>query len=218
MLNNPSTPKILRGAFVAFYPKSSQPRTIVFQINPESIKRNLLPPQPKKKFSELKGVRERISFVLSVDENMGDDYFVKNEEGISYGVLPFLSAIELLVYPAVVSNDDVSTSSGSLGFISRIFRKVNNMVSIFRKNRNNALPFVSLLFGAQRIIPVKIQSIKIIEQAFDSTLQPIRASVKIEMDALTEQESNRHPTIKEMYKNYQSLKVILANSNNHPGF
>lgn len=213
MPNNPSTPKIIRGAFVAFYSKSSQPRTIVFQINPESIKRNLLPPQQKKKFSELKGVRERISFVLSVDENMGDDYFVKNEEGISYGVLPFLSAIELLVYPAVVINDEVSTSSGSLGFIDRIFSRVN----IFRRNRNNALPFVSLLFGAQRIIPVKIQSIKIIEQAFDNTLQPIRASVKIEMDALTEQESNRHPTIKEMYKNYQNLKVILANSNNHPG-
>lgn len=205
MLNNPSTSKVLRGAFVAFYPKSSQPRTIVFQINPESIKRNLLPPQPKKKFSELKGVRERISFVLSVDENMGDDYFVKNEEGVSYGVLPFLSAIELLVYPA-----DVSTSSGSMGFISRIFRSIN----IFRNNRSNALPFVSLLFGAQRIIPVRIQSIKIMEQAFDSKLQPIRASVKIEMEVLTEPESNRHPTIKEMYKNYQGLKVKLANSNN----
>ena len=218
MLDNPSTPKKLSGAFLAFYPKSYQPRTIAFQINPESIKRNLLPPQPNKIFSKLDGVRERISFVLSVDKNMGDDFFVKNEEGVSYGVLPFLSAIELLVYPAVSSNDEVSTSSGSLAIISWVYRKVINMVSVFRKKRNTTLPFVSLLFGEQRIIPVKIQSIKINEQAFDNTLQPIRASIEIEMDVLTEQESNHHLTIKEMYKNYRNLKVILANSNNHPGF
>ncbi len=216
MLNNPSTAKILRGAFVAFYSKNSQPRTIVFQINPESIKRILRPSQPTKKFSKLRPVREHISFVLSVDENLGDDYFVKNEGSISYGVLPFLSAIELLVYPAVASSEEASTLPGNPGFIKRVFSKITSTISTSRNNRSSPLPFVSFLFGEKRAIPVKILSIQIIEQAFDNRLQPIRASIKIEMDVLTEQESNRHPTIKEMYKNYQSLKVILANSNNQP--
>lgn len=205
MSNSQSSPKTLKGAFVVFYPQSTHPKTIAFQLNPDSIKRNILPPQPKKRSSGIGDVSERISFVLSVDEQLGDEFFVQNEAGVSHGVLPFLSAIELLVYPTDVSNEG-PTFSESKG----VFGKVNYAVNIFRIKRSNALPFVSLLFGEQRIIPVKIQSIQIIEQAFDSTLQPIRASVEIVMDALTELESKRHPAIKEMYKNYQRLKVMLA--------
>lgn len=206
MSYSPLPPKILKGAFVVFYPQSTLPKTIAFQVNPDSIKRNILPPQSKTRFSEPGNARERISFVLSVDTNLGDEFFVQNEAGVSHGVLPFLSSIELLVCPTDVSNER-STFSESKG----VFGKVNYVVNLFRINRRNALPFVSLLFGERRIIPVKIQSIQIIEQAFDSTLQPIRASVEIVMDALTERESKHHPTIKEMYKNYQRLKVMLSN-------
>lgn len=205
MSNSSLPPKILKGAFVVFYPQSTLPKTIAFQVNPDSIKRNILPPQSKTRFSEPVNARERISFVLSVDKNLGDEFFEQNEAGVSHGVLPFLSAIELLVCPTDVSNER-STFSESKG----IFGKVNYVVNIFRIDRRNTLPYVSLLFG-ERLIPVKIQSIQIIEQAFDSTLQPIRASVEIVMDALTERESKHHSTIKEMYKNYQRLKVMLSN-------
>jgi len=199
--------QIIKGAFVAFYPKIAKPRTIVFQINPESIKRNILPIQSKKNLFGFKGVRERISFVLSVDENMGDDFFVHNEQSVSHGVLPFLSAIELLVYPSDVISEVASTFA-----YRRLFGVLNNIGDILRKNSSNALPFVNLLFGTQRMIPVKIQSINIIEQAFDPTLLPIRASVKMVMDVLTEQESKHHPVIKESYINYLRLKVMLASS------
>ena len=198
---------VIKGAFVVFYPKKVQPRTIIFQINPESIKRNILPTQSKKNFFGINDVRERISFVLSVDENMGDKFFVQSEQVVSNGVLAFLSAIELLVYPA-----DVINKASSRYASWRLFGILNNIVDFFRKNRSNALPFVSLTFGTGRIIPVKIKSIKIIEQAFDPTLLPIRASIKIVMDVLSERESKYHPIIKEEYINYLRLKVMLASS------
>lgn len=208
MHSTQSSPKILKGAFIAFYPNEPQPRTIVFQLNPEPLKRSIIPPQSKRKSSGFQDVRERISFVLSVDKHMGDDFFVQNTEGISHGVLPFLSAIELLAYPTHAINEE-STSSRNRG----LFGKVNYVAKFFRRDRSNTLPFVSLVFGEQRIIPIKILSIQIVEQAFDSRLHPIRASVEIVMETLTERESKHHPTIKEMYKNYQRLKVMLSNGN-----
>ena len=208
MPSTQSSPKILKGAFIAFYPNEPQPRTIVFQLNPEPLKRSIIPPQSKRKSSGFQDVRERISFVLSVDKHMGDDFFVQNTEGISHGVLPFLSAIELLAYPTDAINEE-STSSRNRG----LFGKVNYVAKFFRRDRSNTLPFVSLVFGEQRIIPIKILSIQIVEQAFDSRLHPIRASVEIVMETLTERESKRHPNIKEIYINYHNLKAMLANGN-----
>ena len=86
--------KIMKGAFVAYYPKGQQARTIVFQLNPESIQRSILPSRLNSSFLKRGEPRERISFVLAVDANLGDDFFVENEEGDSHGVLSFLSAIE----------------------------------------------------------------------------------------------------------------------------
>ncbi len=203
--------KIMKGAFVAYYANSQQPRTIVFQLNPETIQRRILPSHLKSSFSKRGEARERISFVLAVDANLGDDFFVQDEDGESHGVLPFLSAIELLAYPADVFNE-ITNTSGNSGFpgIAKYFTR------LFRSSSKRSLPYVSLLFGSQRIIPAKIKSIHITEQAFDATLQPIRASVKIVMDALTERESKRHGPTKEMYKHYLRLKVLLANSKARP--
>ncbi len=206
MSNSQSSPKILKGAFIAFYPNEPKPRTIIFQLNPEPVKRSIVPPQTKRKFSGFQDVREHISFVLTVDKQMSDNFFVHNKEGISHGVLPFLSSIELLAYPinAISKESTLSNNSG-------LFAKLNYFTKFFRRNRSNTMPFVGLLLGEQRIIPIKIQSIHIVEQAFDSSLYPIRASVEIVMETLTEQESKRHPSINEMYNNYHRLKAMLAN-------
>ncbi len=129
---------------------------------------------------------------MAVDANLGDNYFIRNNGGDSHGVLPFLSAIELLAYPANVIHE-VSDSSESSGFfgIGSFFAK------LFGPSSKKSLPYVSFLFGSQRVIPVRIKSIHVTEQAFDTTLQPIRATVKIVMGALTEQESKRHAPTRE---------------------
>ena len=203
--------KIMKGALVAYYANSQQPRTIVFQLNPETIQRRILPSRLNSSSSKRGEVRERISLVLTVDANLGDDFFVQNEDGDSYGILPFLSAIELLAYPADVMNE-ITTTSGNSGFLGR----GSYFTELFRSSSKSSLPYVSLLFGLQRIIPVKIISIHVTEQEFDTTLQPIRASVKIVMDALTERESKRHVPTREMYERYLRLRVLLASGKGHP--
>lgn len=199
--------KVVKGAFVAYYENQRQPRTIVFQLNPETIRREILPARLMRGSSEHAEIRERISFMLVVDAHLGDDYFVHDGDGESHGVLPFLSAIELLAYPADVFNEGIGSSENSgfpgfAGFFARLFR--------FRGK--SPLPYVGLLLGSQRMIPVKIESIHISERAFDATLWPIRASVKIVLNVLTERESSRHRPTGKMYEHYLRLKVLLANN------
>ena len=47
MVDSSLSSKILKGALVAYYAKSQQPRTIVFQLNPESIQRRILTVTPE---------------------------------------------------------------------------------------------------------------------------------------------------------------------------
>lgn len=199
------SPKLLKGAFIAYYGKGRQPRTIVFQLNPETIQRRVLPPRLNNSSSSRGDVRERISFVLPVDVKLGDDFFVHDSDGESRGVLPFLSAVELLAYPARVVNE-VTNAPGASGFAEII----NFLARLFRSSSRSALPHVGLVLGERRMIPVRVKSVHIDEEAFDPKLQPTRASVKIVMDALTERESRRHPQMKEMYEHYLRLKVSLA--------
>ena len=204
---------ITKGALVAYYANSEQPRTIVFQLNPESIQRRILPSRLKSGSSQPVEVRERISFVLAVASRLGDGYFVQDENGDSHGILPFLSAIELLAYSGNVFKETTATSGN--GIFSGL---VNFLKGLFGSSSKHSLPHVSLVLDSQRVVPVNIKSIHITEQEFDASLQPIRATVKIVMDALNERESKRHVPTKEIYEHYLRLKVSLANSNAPPDF
>ena len=206
------SPAILKGAFVAYDPKTKRSRSIVFQLNPDSLQRRIIPFVPNGNSSASREARERISFVLAVDANLGDDLVVQNEGGVSHSVLPFLSAIELLAHPAVETADSRSRS-GNMG-LSGIFSFI---AELFRPNSDRALPIVSLQFGSRHLIPVKLQSINIDEQAFDTELRPVRASVKIVVTTLTERECKRHPYTRDQYKSYMRSKALLADSHEQPG-
>ena len=146
-------------------------------------------------------------FVLEADANLGGEFAVQNEDGASHDVLPFLSAIELLIHPTDAIGD-VSSSAGAMGFL-RILRYSMNFLGL---SRSRSLPSVGLMFGSQRMIPVKIRSIRINELAFDTRLNPVRASVEIVMDTLTERESKRDRHTKKMYESYMRFKVMLADT------
>ena len=196
---------LIKAAFAVSYADEPEPGIIVFQLNPESINRLILPPQSNTGHPESGEVRERISFVLSVDSKLGDDFFIQNEGAVSNGVLSFLSAIELLVYPV-----DVIGGLSARYQSRRLSGMVNFIVNVFRKKPGYPLPLVNLLLGEQRVIPVKIKSVQITEQAFDSKLQPVRASIKIVMDSISSRESKQHPKLRETWKNYLRLKTSLA--------
>jgi hypothetical protein len=49
-------------------------------------------------------------------------------------------------------------------------------------------PVVLLVWGVTRIVPVRVTSVSVTEQAYDQALNPIRAKVDLGLQALTEAE------------------------------
>jgi len=207
MDNNPLSPNYLKGAFIALYPDRQFTRITTFQLNPDSLQRDILPLGKKVPVYKTAGVRERISFDLSVDALLGDGYFDDNGVVNPDGVIGFLSSLELLLHPAEASNQPGAASSGS-----SLFGFVDFVKALLGFNRYKPLPLVSLVFGEHRIIPVRITKMRIQEQAFDTTLNPVQASVHLVMETLTEQESKHHPQIEGIYKNYLQHKVLTADN------
>jgi len=194
--------KIIKGAFIAFDPSGEKARVIAFQLNPETIQRRLRPTVSKTETSRSPVARERISFTLQTDANLIEDFPAHDGNNNFHGVMPFISAIELLAKSPHASEEP----AGVLTLLNWIAR----FLGPGRSNRRRLPPPVGLQLGIQRIIPIKIVSIVVNERAFDSNLQPISASLEIAMDLLTEEESRQYPKIYEMYDHYQSFKLEMA--------
>jgi len=202
--NNTHSPASLKGAFVAYYPETRQTRVTTFQLNPESIQRELVPGKTGV-FFKTTGVRERIAFDLHADACLGDGYFDRDGEINPQGISGFIASLELLIYPAEISDADTAARSG--GDFHGIFSAILAFVGF---KRQKPVPLVSLVFGDQRIVPVRICSIQIHEQAFNTILNPVRACIHIDMQTLTEAESEQHPYMEEIYKNYLRHKTAIS--------
>lgn len=200
--------KVSKGAFIAFYPKTDKPKIIEFQLNPESIRRSLQPQTTGVEGTKANNTREAISFVLYMDSHLGDDYFQSTNDEKSKGVLPYLSALELLLSNAG-SNSAPSPVSRSRGLFSRFNREP---INVERPVSRKETPLIALMLGESRTIPVRIRSLQITEQAFDKRLQPIRASVKVNLDVLTESESHSDPELEKLVRGYQRFKNTVAHN------
>jgi len=84
------------------------------------------------------------------------------------GIRPQLAALELFAYPSLVAvaKDAVLRKSGTIGM---------QPVPAAR---------TLLIFGLTRIVPVRITSIGVTEELFDSNLHPIRAKVSLSMEVI----------------------------------
>jgi hypothetical protein len=194
--------KIIKGAFIAFDPSGEKARAIAFQLNPETIQRRLRPTVSKTETSTSPITRERISFILQTDANLVGDIPAQDDNSDFHGVMPYISAIELLATPLHASEVDAG--------VSVLPNWIARFLGLGQSRRRRLPPPVGLQLGIQRIIPIKIVSIAVNERAFDSNLQPINASLDIAMDVLTEEESRQYPEIHEMYEHYRSFKLEMA--------
>ena len=206
-LNN--APKILRGAFVE-YGLSLPPLFVVFQYNPLELSRNrslsfrppndaavggsddedgfsmlrwLRDPKTLRKYhqehSDLadiqKGQRvtleeESIRFDIRLDAT--DDLENGNVIAATFGVLPQLSTLELMVYPKQESL--IGAALGSLLGPPSGFS--------FTKGENP--PLVLFILGHKRVLPVNINSLGITETEFSTLLDPIRATIAVDLTVI----------------------------------
>lgn len=200
-------PKILRGAFVELG-RSIPPLIVVFQYNPQQLTRNRSltfspPAMPTPRLSRdranaqaqesrpLRDFHERASF-KDLDELQQNQIVTVNEPTFGFdirldatdklndrdsvaerlGIAPQLSTLELMVYPK---------GQGVLGAaVSALLGKPKDYVNPRRANP----PLILFIFGRKRVLPVNINSMNITETEFSADLNPVRATVGMQLTVI----------------------------------
>ncbi|MGC0252706.1 hypothetical protein [Pseudactinotalea sp. Z1748] len=166
-----SAPRTLRGAIVAVDPVSPISRTVIFQYNPDEFSRTL-EPAGRESASEGSGrtwgaPKESLSLTVELDAT--DQLEAAGPGSVAIGIAPQLATLEMLLHP---SSARVITNSALL------LAGTIELLPI-------ELPLTVLAWGPGRVLPVKITTLAVTEQAFTPGLSPIRASVEISADVLT---------------------------------
>ena len=169
----------LKGAFLNFGAGllGVLPNIIVFQFNPTQITRTpAIPrrPQPPTNAGSTNANQqpapplESMSFTLRVDAT--DLLAESNPIAAASGILPTLSALELLMYPqSSLSLNLFSLAGGGSGPF---------------QTPPQSLPTVLFFWGPYRILPVAITSLSVTETEYDTLLNPIRADVAVNLQVL----------------------------------
>jgi hypothetical protein len=172
MTTFPNSPRVLKGALVGIDPTIPIPTVVIFQYNPDTLTRSLKPRAPGGDAARAEAQRltgppeETIKVDVEIDAT---DQLEKNDAlAGSLGIHPQLAALEMLVYPksALVIANTVLLAAGTIEVIPP------------------DAPLTLFIWGAKRILPVRITEFSITEEAHDQALNPIRAKVGLGLRVL----------------------------------
>lgn len=170
----PGSPRTLRGAIVAVDPLSPLSRLVIFQYNPDSVTRTLRPRSPGGGGAQSADAHRtwgapQETITMTVELDATDGLETGDPIASTLGVLPQISALEMLLYPSVAQ---VIINTGLL---------LAGTIEVLPPES----PLTVLVLGPGRAVPVTVESLTITEQAFDVALTPIRASVELGVRVLT---------------------------------
>ena len=196
----PGTPRTLRGAIVAVDVHSPLSRAVVFQYNPDEVTRTLTPRaapadagSPSADAHRIWGApTERISMTVEIDAT--DQLEANDPVAAVSGIAPQLSALEMLLYP---STSLVITNAALL---------LAGTIEILPPEG----PMTVLVLGPGRAVPVRLESLTITEQAFDTLLFPVRASVAVTVQVLTYSDLSVTDPGYALFLVHQVLKETMA--------
>jgi len=196
----------LKGAFLNYGAGTdSLPIIIVFQFNPTQVKRSLslaqqpIAPNNSGKVNSLEQPcqpGETVSFSLRLDAN--DQLADRNQIAAEFGILPTLSALELLTTPMTDVSANLNLGAGRCGS------------SGSHKMPPTTLPTVLFFWGRFRLLPVTINSIDVTETEYDTQLNPIRADVSITLQVLQESQLAGDRIAIDAYRYTQGMKEVMA--------
>jgi hypothetical protein len=194
----------LKGAFLRFDAGllGKLPNVVVFQFNPDRVTRTpalaRVPPKPDGSGQQPANLQpdkpaESISFTLRVDAN--DQLAQSHPIAAASGILPTLSALELLLVPR----------SALLIDLPRLIKGKKKP----RQHPPDKLPTILFFWGPFRILPVVVKTMTITETEYDPLLNPVRAEVAVSLDVLTPKSDNG-ALARGAYKYTQGVKEVMA--------
>lgn len=168
-------PRVLKGAIVVLAPVSNTIiNTIYFQYNPETLTRTLKAQVSGKEGGDrteslrLKGAPiETIKLDIEFDST-GPLSNTEQDNAVSLGIYPQLSALETLIYP---KSEQINATMEQAG---------QGMIEIIPMEA----PMTLLVWGTKRVLPVRLTDFSITEESYDVKLNPIRAKVSLNLRVL----------------------------------
>lgn len=198
----PRSPRLLKGAVIGVDPLNPLASVIIFQYNPATMTRTLVPSFGGEGATGVEALRlhgapvETIKIDVEIDAT---DQLEKNDVmALTMGIHPQLAALEMLVYPRssqVIANT-VLLAAGSLTIIPP------------------SAPLTLLVWGAARVLPVKLTEFSIVEDGFDPLLNPIRAKVGLGMQVLSYNDLPFEHPGHTLFLAHQILKEAMAGLGN----
>jgi hypothetical protein len=159
------------------------PNIVIFQFNPERVSRTPSLAQPPdipfgagfvNARQQASGPTESYSFTLNLDAS--DQLAAVNTIALTTGILPALSALEMLMIPFNSLNPDLAALANPNSCDTWI-------------NPPLELPTVLFFWGPYRIWPVTVNNLSITETEYDQLLNPIRAEVQVSLQVLTDNQA-----------------------------
>jgi hypothetical protein len=203
MTTFPGSPRLLKGALIGLDPMNPLASIIVFQYNPDTLTRRIdarstggTDGGDRSEAFRLSGPPKE-TITLSVEIDAADQLEQANPLAVTMGVYPTLSALEMLLYPksAKVIADTVLAQIGNIEIIPP------------------EAPLTLFVWGAARVLPVRLTSINITEEAYDTALNPIRAKVDLSLYVLSYADLKlTHPGYT-LFLVHQIAKEVMATSN-----
>jgi hypothetical protein len=199
------TGALVKGALVQYPPTTGTPAPVitVFQYNPESMVHTWTqaPPsgQPGVEAGNPMAVPgmpgETFQFTIFLDS---DDDIVSGvprlaQSALDSGVGSRLAALELLLYPTAsaqaAGGQPGATSSGSnstsmVGTVTAASGSSGGSQSTWSLP-NSTVPVVLFVWGANRIVPVRVTGLTITETLYDTDLNPTHAQAQLTLRVLT---------------------------------
>jgi hypothetical protein len=201
MTTFPGSPRLLKGALVGMDPMNPLASVILFQYNPDTMTRRLEARAmggeggDKAEVYRLTGPPKE-TITLSIEIDAADQLERGDPQALAMGIYPALSALEMLLYPksATVIANAALAQAGNIEIIPP------------------EAPLTLFVWGPQRVLPVRLTSFSITEEAYDPALNPIRAKVELSLQVLSYADFKQTDPGYSLFMAHQIAKEVMAST------
>jgi hypothetical protein len=192
------SPSVQKGAIIGLDPFNPLASVIVFQYNPDTLTRTLTAQTTggtpnSGEALRLKGPPQE-TITVSIEIDAADQLEKAQFPATSLGIHPTLASLEMLLYPksALVIANEVLMQAGVIEIIPP------------------EAPLTLFIWGIKRVVPVRLTTFSITEEAFDTGLNPIRAKVNLGLRVLNYQDLGLLSPGGALFMAHQVIKEVMA--------
>ena len=194
----PNSPRLQKGAIIGVDPANPLASVVIFQYNPDTLTRTISAQNSGREGDRGEALRlkgppqETIRLDLEIDA--ADQLERADGAATAMGIHPALATLEMLLYP-----------KSSLMIANEVLLNMG-MIEVVPPEAPPAL----FAWGVKRMLPVRITSLSVTEEAFDPTLNPIRARITVEMRVLNYQDLGLASAGGALFMAHQIAKETMA--------